>query len=105
MSQKTDLIKLFRANGGRLTLGQIMKTHLAAEYRARISDARRDGYVILCDDKDKPSPSENVYILIEEKTAKKQAEIAECRKMQTTYPREHCQWQAIENQINGLKEK
>lgn len=99
MSQKSDLLKYFRANGNRLTLGQILNTKLAAEYRARITDLRGDGYVIICDDKNKPNPSENVYTLIEEKTAKETAQIAEWREIQATYPIGHRQREKIEEQI------
>lgn len=102
MSQKSDLLKLFRVNGGRITLGQIMKTSLGAEYRARISELRRDGYVILCDDKDKLFPSDNIYTLVEEPEAKNAAKIADYRKIQKTYPGNHRQWDAIETQINCL---
>ena len=64
MTQSESLIDLFRQNGGRLTLGQIMQTTLAAEYRARISELRREGYSIECQINRK-SPSENVYRLTE----------------------------------------
>lgn len=46
-----------------MTLGQIMQTTLAAEYRARISEMRKDGYVVMFS-KSK-TPSDNVYILSE----------------------------------------
>ena len=105
MSQKSDLLKFFRANGNRLTLGQIMKTNLASEYRARITDLRNDGYVIVCDDKNKTTPSDDIYTLIEEKTAKETAQIAEWRKIQATYSIEHRQRDAIEVQINCQLQK
>lgn len=65
MSQKTDLLKLFRANGNQLTLGQIMGTTLAREHSARMRDLRKEGYVIICEDKDREHPSNNLYRLIE----------------------------------------
>ena len=63
MTQRDDLIHLFKMNGNRLTLGQIMGTTLAAEYRARMSELRRDGYRIDCW-KTRPA-SANVYVLAE----------------------------------------
>jgi len=41
-TQKERLLKLFADNGNILSLGQIMKTDLAAEYRARISELRNE---------------------------------------------------------------
>lgn len=64
MTQKEQLLKLFRDNGNMVTLGMILKTSLAAEYRARMSDLRRDGYDITCTINAK-EPSENIYMLIE----------------------------------------
>lgn len=61
MTQYQQILELFRANGNRITLGQIMQTTLAAEYRARISELRHQGYVIVCE-KGKRA-SENVYRL------------------------------------------
>ena len=103
MSQKTDILKFFRANGNRLTLGQIMKTSFGSEYRARFSDLRREGHVIICDDKDKPSPSDNIYTLVEEPEARKAAKVAEYRKIQAAYPPGHRQREAIETQIRGTE--
>jgi hypothetical protein len=105
MSQKTDLLKLFRANGNRLTLGPIKKTSFWSEYRARFSDLRGDGHVIVCDDKDKPSPIDNIYTLVEEPEARNAAKIAEYRKIQATYPPGHRQREAIETQIKGIEGK
>lgn len=68
MTQRQALLDLFKANGNRLTLGQIMGTTLAAEYRARMTELRQEGYSIVC--KTKPgSPSENLYTLTEPPTA------------------------------------
>jgi len=64
MSQKQDLLDMFRIRGGRLFLGEIMKTELAAEYRARFSELRQDGYIITC--KKGATPSENLYCLVAE---------------------------------------
>ncbi len=52
MTQTQALRKLFEENGGRLTLGDIMPTYLAASYRARMTDLKRelisDGKTIVC---------------------------------------------------------
>ena len=61
MSQRNRLLDLFNIYGGKLTLGQIMKTDLAAEYRAQISELRNEGHRIECIKG--PTPSENVYRL------------------------------------------
>ena len=63
MSQKTDLLNLFRSNRNTLTLNQILNTSLAAEYRARMTDLRKEGYIIVCERAKKPS--ENIYTLVE----------------------------------------
>lgn len=63
MTQHEHLLNLFRIHNHRLTLGQIMQTTLAAEYRARISEMRRLGFSITCC-KGKTA-SENTYILSE----------------------------------------
>jgi len=99
MSQKINLLKLFELNGGKLTLGQIMKTPLAAEYRARISEMRREGFIINCTKM--PEPSNNLYELVNTKPDI-QAKIAEYRKIQAEYPAGHRQRDAIETQINKI---
>lgn len=63
MSQKQDLLEMFRAFEGRITLGMIMRTTLAAEYRARITELRHEGYRV--DFKRGATPSENLYTLVE----------------------------------------
>lgn len=63
MTQKEQLLDLFRKYGGTVTLGQIMQTTLAAEYRARMTDLRHQGYVIAFERG--KTPSENKYFLIE----------------------------------------
>lgn len=60
MKQCDYLIALFNGNNGRLTLRQIMQTPLGAEYRARMTDLRHQGYVITCLRNSK-SPSDNLY--------------------------------------------
>jgi hypothetical protein len=52
MTQTQTLRRMFEENGGRLTLGEIMRTYLGASYRQRLSDLRReliaDGKTIIC---------------------------------------------------------
>ena len=55
MSQITDLLDLFIRNGNTLTLGQILKTNLAAEYRARMTDLRKQGFTITLERGRRPS--------------------------------------------------
>jgi hypothetical protein len=63
MTQTEQLIDLFRRHGRTLTLRQILNTTLAAEYRARMSELRRAGYIITCQ-KGKQA-SDNLYRMIE----------------------------------------
>lgn len=60
-TQKEKLVALFRMNNNRLRLGDIMRTELAAEYRARMTELRKQGYSIICERGEKPS--ENMYYL------------------------------------------
>lgn len=60
-SQRDQVLRLFAEHGNVLTLGQIMRTTLAAEYRARFTELRREGYVIACELK-RPA-SQNLYTL------------------------------------------
>jgi hypothetical protein len=62
LTQKDQLIRMFHANEGSLTLGQIMATTLGCEYRARISELRREGFRIVCEKGKRPS--ENRYTLL-----------------------------------------
>lgn len=61
VTQREQVIDLFQRHGYRLTLGQILQTTLAAEYRARFTELRREGYTITCT-KGKTA-SENLYTL------------------------------------------
>lgn len=63
MTQHEQLIDLFKRRGKRVTLGEIMKTTLAAEYRARMSDLRKKGYVFMLE-RGKIA-SENIYTMVE----------------------------------------
>ena len=63
MRQIDQLLEMFRMNKGSITLGQIMQTTLAAEYRARMTDLRHEGYVITLERG--KTASNNRYTLIE----------------------------------------
>lgn len=62
MTQKEKLLELFKSNGNTMTLGQIMQTPLACEYRARMTELRRQGFTILL--ARGKTPSENRYHII-----------------------------------------
>lgn len=65
MTQKEQLLYLFKDHGNQLTLSQILNTSLAAEYRARMTDLRHAGYKITFERG--KTPSENLYTLIEQR--------------------------------------
>ena len=52
MTQTQALKRMFEDHGGRLTLGEIMQTYLAASYRQRLVDLKREmlneGKTIVC---------------------------------------------------------
>jgi hypothetical protein len=62
MTQHQQLLELFRLNGGRLHLKTILETTLAAEYRARMTDLRHEGYRI--EFTRGATPGENLYTLL-----------------------------------------
>lgn len=97
MTQKQQLLEMFETNGNMLKLGQILQTNLAAEYRARISDLRREGYDITCTIS--PTPSENIYMLINPN----QAKIDEYTELRNTYPENSPHRYKIDTQIAKLK--
>lgn len=61
LTQKEKLIEMFRMNNNRMSLSYIMKTDLAAEYRARMTELRKQGYSIRYERGE--TPSENMYYL------------------------------------------
>jgi hypothetical protein len=63
MTQHQELIELFLAHGNRLTLGEILKSRVGYEWRARASELRRQGYIFLLERG--RSPSENMYSIVE----------------------------------------
>lgn len=62
MSQKESLLELFQVHANRLTLGQILKSPIGYEWRARATELRRDGYRIDLERGEKPS--DNTYHLL-----------------------------------------
>lgn len=46
-SQREELLRLFRENGNRLTLRQILESEIGYEWRARATELRRQGYRII----------------------------------------------------------
>jgi hypothetical protein len=52
VTQTQALKKMFDENGGKLTLGELMRTYLGASYRQRMSDLRheleKEGKTIIC---------------------------------------------------------
>ena len=63
MTQHQQLIDLFRRNHNRVTLGEIMQTTLAAEYRARMTDLRKKGYRFVL--QRGKTASANLYMMLE----------------------------------------
>ena len=66
LTQKEAILELFILHDGVVTLAQILKTPLAAEYRARFSEMRGEGYEIIY--KKGETPSQNTYTLKEHTT-------------------------------------
>jgi hypothetical protein len=66
MTRNDGLLHLFRVNGGRLTLGQILARWdlVGSKYTSRIDDLRKKGFNIVCHEC-KERPTENVYTLVE----------------------------------------
>ena len=63
LTQKQGILEMFRQNGNKISLSQILNTQFCAEYRARFSELRREGYIINCLRGTKPSL--NIYELKE----------------------------------------
>lgn len=61
MSQMTDLLDLFISHGHKLTLGQILKSPIGYEWRARATELRKQGFTIVLERGKRPS--ENLYRL------------------------------------------
>ena len=66
MTQHEAILDLFRRNGNRLTLGQLMQPPLGREHSARMAELRKQGYRFICHFANKKNgASQNVYELIE----------------------------------------
>lgn len=63
MDQKEQLLDLFKKNGNKLSLGEILKTPIGYEWRARATELRRSGYIIALERGKKAS--DNTYRLYE----------------------------------------
>lgn len=66
MTRNDGLLYLFRSNGNRLTLGQILGNYhlVGSKYTSRLDDLRKRGYSIVCEEC-RERPTENVYTLVE----------------------------------------
>lgn len=73
MTQHAQLIDLFKQNGNRLTLGQIMQTTLACEYRARMTDLRKQGYQFIL--RRGKIASANEYVMVEPFTVEENGQV------------------------------
>ena len=65
MSQKEQLLRLFRENHGVMTLGEILRSSVGYEWRARATELRRLGFTIELIEQHRDVPSANVYQLSE----------------------------------------
>lgn len=63
MTQKEHLLELFQVHGGKMTLGQILKSPVGYEWRARATELRREGYRIELQRGERPS--DNTYHLVQ----------------------------------------
>lgn len=66
MNQAHRLLDLFHEHGNRLTLGQILDARISSKYTNRISDLRKMGYSVTCEEH-RDSPTDNLYTLFEPK--------------------------------------
>lgn len=64
MTQKETLLRLFKENNNRLTLGQLLQYNVGYKAVTRFSDLRKDGYKIDLVHKDTEHPTNNVYELL-----------------------------------------
>jgi hypothetical protein len=66
MTQHSQLIALFRSNGNRLTLSQLMQPPLGREHSARMAELRKQGYRFICHFANKQNGAgQNIYEMIE----------------------------------------
>lgn len=71
MSDTQEFRHWIEDRGGKATLGEILNTHFAAEYRKHASLLRREGYTIECVMNHK-EPSKNLYILTPPQESRKE---------------------------------
>ena len=62
MSHK-QILEAFRENGGKMTLGYVLQFYWGYKFTSRLSELRRQGYVVRLERGQKPS--DNTYYLIE----------------------------------------
>lgn len=62
MTQTQKILEAFRENNNQMTLGYILSHSWGYEFRARITELRRDGFEIMYQRGKRPS--ENLYTLI-----------------------------------------
>jgi hypothetical protein len=65
VNHKESILEAFRANGGRLTLGEILKHPWGYEARARFTELRHEGHTINLIKEDHKVRSNNLYELVE----------------------------------------
>lgn len=69
MTQVKELRRMFEDHGGRITLGEIMQTYLAASYRQRMTDLKRElaeeGKTIVCYTNHKDGHKSETYWRVE----------------------------------------
>lgn len=65
MTQKETLVRLFKENHGIMTLGEILRSPVGYEWRARATELRRDGYSIKLIERHPEAPSANIYSMVE----------------------------------------
>lgn len=69
MTHSESILNFLRQNGGQATLGELLdagRFSFAHKLTARISDLRKQGFTILCEEG--PNPTKNIYRLIEHPT-------------------------------------
>lgn len=66
MTHRESILAAFRENGNWMTLGYILRHPWGYEFRARVTELRRQGYKIECIKA--KTPSENVYRLLHKPT-------------------------------------
>jgi hypothetical protein len=63
MTHKELILEAFHRSGGSMSLGFILQHPWGYEFRARVTELRRQGFVIVCEKAKRPS--DNVYRLLE----------------------------------------